>query len=80
MDDAPVDDEWWGELDGAVIACLQAHGAMAPRDLGRRLGLSEPAAASLVCLLALEGKVRICLVEHGRAARPADPAPRDLVT
>ncbi len=72
MDDAPADDEWWGELDDAVIACLQAHGAMAPEDLGRRLGLSEPAAASLLCMLALEGKVRICLVEQRAAARPAD--------
>ena len=72
MADAPADDEWWGELDGAVIACLQEHGAMAPGDLGRCLGLSEPAAASLLCMLALEGKVRICLVEQRPAARPAD--------
>jgi len=65
-------DGWWGELDVAVMACLEASGAMAPQEVGRRLGLSESAAASLLCLLALEGKVRICLVEHGTAARSAD--------
>jgi hypothetical protein len=56
-------DRWWDDLDAAVLACLQAKGAMAPHDLGHHLGLSESAAASLVCLLALEGRVRICLVE-----------------
>lgn len=63
-------DEWWGGLDAAVMACLKANGAMAPHEVGRRLGLSEPAAASLLCLLALEGKVRIRLVEPGTAAAP----------
>jgi hypothetical protein len=56
-------DRWWDDLDAAVLACLATKGAMAPHDLGHHLGLSESAAASLVCLLALEGRVRICLVE-----------------
>jgi hypothetical protein len=56
-------DPWWDDLDGAVLACLQAKGAMAPHEVGQHLGLSESAAASLLCLLALEGRVRICLVE-----------------
>ena len=54
---------WWDDLDGAVLAFLEANGAMAPREVGRHLGLSESAANSLLCLLAQEGKVRICLVE-----------------
>jgi hypothetical protein len=62
-------DRWWDDLDAALLACLEAKGAMAPHDLGHHLGLSESAAASLVCLLALEGRVRISLVEAagGRA-------------
>ncbi|MGH7391295.1 MAG: AsnC family protein [Candidatus Rokuibacteriota bacterium] len=64
-------DAWWDELDAAVMACLETNGAMAPHEVGRHLGLSEAAAVSLLCLLAFEGKVRICLVEHG-SARSAD--------
>jgi hypothetical protein len=63
---APVE-PWWGDLDTAVMACLEAKGAMAPHEVGRHVGLSESAAASLLCLLAMEGKVRICLVEHAIA-------------
>jgi hypothetical protein len=58
---------WWDDLDAAALACLQAKGAMAPCEVGRLLGLSEAAAASLLCLLALEGRVRICLVEPAAA-------------
>ena len=68
--DAAVE-PWWEDLDAAVIACLAAKGALAPHEVGRHVGLSEPAAASLLCLLALEGKVRICLVEPA-VARAAD--------
>jgi hypothetical protein len=64
-------DPWWDDLDAAVMACLGAKGAMAPHEVGRQLGMSESAAASLLCLLALEGRVRICLVEPW-AARAAD--------
>lgn len=62
---------WWDDLDAAVLACLKAKGAMAPHEVGRHVGLSESAASSVLCLLALTGKVRICLVELGtlRAAR-----------
>jgi len=62
---------WWGDLDAAVMACLQAKGALAPHEVGHHVGLSESAAASVLCLLALEGKVRICLVEHA-VARAVD--------
>jgi hypothetical protein len=63
-DEAGAPDEvWWDDLDVAVIACLEAQGAMAPHQIGDHLGLSESAAASLVCLLAMEGRIRIRLVE-----------------
>ena len=58
-------DGWWDDLDIAVMACLRTNGAMAPDEVGRHLGLSESAVASLLCLLVMEGKVRICLVEPG---------------
>ena len=66
---------WWDDLDAAVLACLKAKGALAPHEVGRHLGLSESAASSLLCLLAMADKVRICLVEHAptRAAE-TDPA------
>lgn len=54
---------WWDDLDGAVLAYLKAKGAIAPHQVGRHFGLSESAATSLLCMLAIEGKVRICLVE-----------------
>jgi hypothetical protein len=65
---------WWGDLDAAVMACLEARGAMAPNELGRHVGLSESAAVSLVCMLALEGRVQICLVEPGPARAAATRA------
>jgi DNA-binding Lrp family transcriptional regulator len=56
-------DNWWTDIDDAAIECLRGEGPMAPDELGRRLGISEGGAASLVSALAREGKVRICLVE-----------------
>ena len=65
-DSAIARDGWWDDLDIAVMACLNTNGAMAPDELGRHLGLSESATVSLLCLLVMEGKVRICLVEPER--------------
>jgi hypothetical protein len=62
---------WWDDLDTAVLSCLKANGAMTPQEVGRHIGISESTAASLLCLLALDGKVRICLVEE-LAVRSAD--------
>ncbi len=56
-------DDWWTDIDDAVMECLRGEGPMAPDELGRRLAMSEAGAASLVSALAREGKVRICLVE-----------------
>jgi hypothetical protein len=67
----PSPDGWWDDLDAAVVACLEGRGAMAPHEVGRHVGLSASAVASILCLLALEGRVRICLVEK-TAARSAE--------
>ena len=59
-------EDWWADLDGEVLHCLCAEGPMAPAEIGRRLGMSAAAAASLLSMLAREGKVRICLAELAR--------------
>ena len=56
-------DSWWCDLDEAILGCLVENGPMAPADLCRRLGMSETAVTSLICLLVQTEKVRICLVE-----------------
>lgn len=63
----PVDD-FWADLNRDILNCL-AMGPISPGEIGRRLGISEGAAASCLSLLAAEGRVRICLVEK------ATPAP-----
>ena len=51
----------WAEIDKAVLECVTAgHGA--PAEIGKRLGMSEAAASSILTMLATEGKVRICCV------------------
>jgi predicted ArsR family transcriptional regulator len=56
-------DGWWNEIDDQVRHCLERHGAMAPIEIARQLGLSEGAVASVLSLLAQEGKLRIARVE-----------------
>jgi hypothetical protein len=56
-------DGWWNEIDDQVRRCLERHGAMAPLEIARQLGLSEGAVASVLSLLAQEGKLRIARVE-----------------
>ena len=58
MDDV---DRWW-DVDDELLRCLTEHGPMTPDELGKRLGMSETAAVSVVAHLAREGKARICLV------------------
>ncbi len=57
---------WWDALDAEILACLGDGGPMAPGEIGRRLGISEGAAASALSMLAQSGKVRIRLVERSR--------------
>jgi hypothetical protein len=56
-------DGWWTEIDDQVRSCLERHGAMAPAEIGRQLGLSEGAVISVLSMLAQEGKLRIARVE-----------------
>ncbi len=55
-------ESWWTTVDDETLQCLAEHGPMSPDELGKRLGMSEHAAASLVSHLVREGKARICLV------------------
>jgi hypothetical protein len=55
--------EWWHDLDSQVLACLERHGALSPADVAKHVGVPEPAAVSLLCLLAQEGRITIRLVE-----------------
>jgi hypothetical protein len=61
--DARVMDDWWAGTDEDVRKCLMDQAPLTPVEIGRRLGISEGAATSLLCMLASAGKVRICLVE-----------------
>jgi DNA-binding MarR family transcriptional regulator len=56
-------DGWWNEIDDQVRRCLERYGPMAPADIARQLGLSEGAVASVLSLLAQEGKLHITRVE-----------------
>jgi hypothetical protein len=51
----------WRELDDAVIACLAGRDGT-PSQIGQRLGISEAAASSILAMLVVEGRVRICRV------------------
>jgi hypothetical protein len=62
---APVAIDYWSELDGDILRALdEEHGAMAPAELGRRLGMSERAVCSILAMLASTGQVRIRSVER----------------
>jgi hypothetical protein len=62
---APVSIDFWNELDGDVLRCLdEEQGAMAPAELGRRLGMSELAVCSILAMLTATGQVRIRSVER----------------
>ena len=54
--------EVWDEIDDEVIGCLTCGRPLAPGEVGAKLGISEASATSLLCLLAQQGRVRICLV------------------
>jgi predicted transcriptional regulator len=57
--------DFWGELDADVLRCLaDRHGEVTPAEIGRELGISEQAVASIIGMLAGAGKVRICSVER----------------
>ncbi len=66
--DTPLDG-WWRELDDAVLACVAERGETSPDEIGRRLGISEAAAVSVLGMLAREGRVRIARVRAVEAPR-----------
>ena len=55
--------DWWTELEGEILNCLERTGITTPAEIGRRLGIPEEATTSLLSILVREGKVRMCLVE-----------------
>ena len=63
LTDAATAEDFWADLNRDILNCL-ATGPVSPGEIGRRLGISEGAAASCLSLLATEGRVRICLVER----------------
>jgi DNA-binding CsgD family transcriptional regulator len=71
MDECTAD--WWADLNREVIECVAA-GPTTPAEVGRRLGMSEAGATSLLTMLAREGKVRIALVEVASEATILTPA------
>jgi DNA-binding Lrp family transcriptional regulator len=56
-------DGWWNEIDRDVSAILERSGPTSPRDIARELRLSEGAVASVLAMLAQEGKLRIQQVD-----------------
>ena len=72
MDECTAD--WWADLNREVIECVTTAGPTTPAEVGRRLGMSEAGATSLLAMLAREGKVRIALVEVASEATVLTPA------
>ncbi|HKB26265.1 MAG TPA: hypothetical protein VKG64_14565 [Methylomirabilota bacterium] len=63
MDEPRAVDDWWDDLEDEILESVRGRGPVAPAQVGQRLGISADAAASLLSLLAQEGKIRICLVD-----------------
>jgi biotin operon repressor len=55
----------WDLLDAEVLDCLACGRPLSPEEIGDKLGMSAAAAASLVTMLARDGRVRITAVELG---------------
>lgn len=64
-------DDWWTGIDDEVMRCLADGQPLTPGEIATRMDLSTEAAISLLCQLAREGRVRICLVTANPAAVPA---------
>ncbi len=56
-------ENWWNEMDSAILECLRDGGPMSPAELGRRVGMSEGEATTFLATLIREGRVRMQLVE-----------------
>ena len=62
-------EDWWSGIEREVYECLERHGELSPAELGRQLGMSEAATASLLALMSANGKVRISRVAPLRSPR-----------
>jgi hypothetical protein len=56
-------ENWWTVVDGQILDCLRAHGAMKVRTLCDELHLSEGEASAFLAMLTREGRVKIREVE-----------------
>ena len=56
-------EDWWSELEEEALTCLAPRGLSAA-ELGDKLGMTEASAASLIVMLAREGRVRLVCVER----------------
>jgi DNA-binding transcriptional regulator LsrR (DeoR family) len=66
--------DWWADLHQEVLDCLALTGRSTPAEVGRRLGMSESGATSLLAMMAREGKVRIAVVEPISVRESVAPA------
>jgi hypothetical protein len=55
--------DWWSLLDNEVLDCLACGRPLTPEEVGEKLGMSARSAASLLTMLAQDGRVRIASVE-----------------
>ena len=67
--------DWWSETEEAILEHLTRGGRVSPGDIARRLRISESEATMFVCMLAREGKARICLVEAAGGSASPFPLP-----
>lgn len=63
-------DGWWSEIEDEILNWLRQHGELTPSELGRHMRISEGATASLLAMMASEGKVSIRSVTLGRDGSP----------
>ena len=56
-------EDFWSLLDGEVLDCLACGRPLSPEEVGAKLGMSAEAAASIITMLARDGRVRITAVE-----------------
>ena len=67
-------DDWWREIDDAVLRCLVEHGESSPEEIGRRLGMSTAAVVSVLGMLAQQRRVRISRAEVAESVAGAGSA------
>ena len=66
-----VVDGWWMDIEREIDGWMSVLGDCTPAELGKHLGMSESATASLICMLAAEGKLRISRVSAANGASRA---------